>query len=220
GSDPWPRRAAWPRAAGRPRSRRRDRNRCPRPLRWDRPARRRDAAPRRPRRWSTARPSRGQPDALPAAVFFAVLLAAFLPAAFFATFFAAFFAVFFAAFFVVFFAAFFAVFFAAFFAGAFFATDFFAAFLPNRPRIGLPVSSSSFVTSSRVSDFGSRSLGMRPLSLPSLMYGPYRPLSTWMSLPSNSLMMRLRANSSVSSIRNTARARSTVYGSSSFLSEA
>src|SRR5690606_21367465 len=126
--------------------------------------RRRDAAPRRPRRWSTARPSRGQPDALPAAVFFAVLLAAFLPAAFFATFFAAFFAVFFAAFFVVFFAA--------FFAGAFFATDFFAAFLPNRPRIGLPVSSSSFVTSSRVSDFGSRSLGMRPLSLPSLMYGP------------------------------------------------
>src|SRR5690606_24440341 len=114
--------------------------------------------------------------------------AAFLAAAFFT----AFFAVFFAAFFVVFFAAvfFFAVvFFAAFFA-VFFSTVFFAAFLPKRPRIGLPVSSSSFVTSSRVSDFGSRSLGMRPLSLPSLMYGPKRPLSTWMSLPSNSLMIR------------------------------
>ena len=41
-----------------------------------------------------------------------------------------------------------------------------------------------------------------------------------MSLPSNSLMIRLRAISSFSSIRNTARARSTLYGSSSFLSEA
>src|SRR5690606_7728241 len=151
--------------------------------------------------------------------------AAFLAAAFFP----AFFAVFFAAFFVVFFAAvfFFATaFFTAFFA-VFFAPPsapplplFFAAFLPKRPRIGLPVSSSSFVTSSRVSDFGSRSLGMRPLSLPSLMYGPKRPLSTWMSLPSNSLMIRLRAISSFSSIRNTARSRSMVYGSSSFFSEA
>src|SRR5690606_9119773 len=115
--------------------------------------------------------------------------AARLAAAFFSAFFVAFFAVFFAAVFfvVVFLAAFFAVVFFAVFFAAFFSTVFFAAFLPKRPRIGLPVSSSSFVTSSRVSDFGSRSLGMRPLSLPSLMYGPKRPLSTWMSLPSNSL---------------------------------
>src|SRR5690606_8385571 len=80
--------------------------------------------------------------------------AAFLAAAFFTAFFVAFFAVFFAAVFfaaffvVVFLAAFFAVvFFAAFFA-VFFSTVFFATFLPKRPRIGLPVSSSSFVTSS------------------------------------------------------------------------
>src|SRR3546814_4281389 len=61
-------------------------------------------------------------------------------------------AVFFAAvFFVAFFVAFLAV---AFFAGAFLAAAFLAgafftaAFLPNRPRIGLPVSSISFTTSS------------------------------------------------------------------------
>src|SRR5690606_35877076 len=106
--------------------------------------------------------------------------AAFLAAAFFT----AFFAVFFAAFFVVFFAAvfffataFFIVFFAVFFAPPS-APPFllyYAAFLPKRPHIGLPVSSSSFVTSTRVSDFGSRYLGMRSLSLPSLMYGPKRP---------------------------------------------
>src|SRR3546814_6357676 len=59
-------------------------------------------------------------------------------------------------FFVAFFAAVFFVdvfFFATFFAGAFFATvflagAFFAAFLPTRPRIGLPVSSISFTTRS------------------------------------------------------------------------
>src|SRR5690606_20062833 len=99
------------------------------------------------------------------------LTAAFLVAVFFvAAFFAAFFATFFAGAFFT--AAFFT---AAFFAGAFFA----AAFLPKRPRAGLPVSSSSFTTSSNVSEAGSRSLGILPLSLPSLMYGPYRPLSTW-----------------------------------------
>src|SRR3546814_7888209 len=80
-------------------------------------------------------------------------------------------------FFVAFFAAVFFVdvfFFATFFAGAFFATvflagAFFAAFLPNRQRIGLPVSSINFNTSSSVCYDGSRSLGMRPLSLPSLI---------------------------------------------------
>src|SRR4249919_2877816 len=137
-------------------------------------------------------------------------------------------AAFLTAFFVTFLVAFFAAFFAgAFFAGVFVAAAFFAAgsflaaaFLPKRPRIGLPVVSMSSCASASVSDAGSRSLGMRPLSLPSDRYGPKRPLSTWMSLPSNSLMMRLRAISSFSSIRKTARARSIVYGSSSFFSEA
>ncbi len=91
---------------------------------------------------------------------------------------------------------------------------------PKPLRTGLPVSSSSLITSSPVSDAGSRSLGILPLSLPSLMYGPKRPLSTWIWLSGKVLMIRLRAISSFSSIRNTARARSMVYGSSSFFSEA
>ena len=82
-------------------------------------------------------------------------------------------AVFFTAFFAAFFAtAFLAAFFAGFFsAGAFFATTFFAAaFLAPKPRrAGLPVSASSASVSSRVSEAGSRSLGILPLSLPSLM---------------------------------------------------
>src|SRR5690606_4703258 len=87
---------------------------------------------------------------------------------------AVFFAVFFAAFLVAFFAVFFAAFFVAFLAGAFFAAAFFAgtflaAFLPKRPRAGLPVSSNSLVTSSRVSEAGSRSFGILPLSWPLLM---------------------------------------------------
>ena len=112
---------------------------------------------------------------------------------------------------------------AAFLAAAFFTAGAFfsAAFLAPKPRrAGLPVSSISCCTSARVSDAGSRSLGILPFILPSLMYGPKRPFSTWMSLPSNSLMIRLRAISSFSSIRNMARARSMVYGSSSFFSEA
>src|SRR5690606_2884856 len=134
-------------------------------------------------------------------------------------------------------AAFLVAFFAAFFAGAFLAGAFFGAasllaavlvaaflatafFAPKPRRAGLPVSASSCCTSSRVSVDGSRSLGILPLSLPSLMYGPKRPLSTWMSLPGNSLMIRLRAISSFSSISSTARARSILYGSSSFFSEA
>ena len=72
---------------------------------------------------------------------------------------------------MAFFAAFFATFLVAFFAAAFFAT-FLAAFLPKPRRAGLPVSSSSRVTSSSVSEAGSRSLGILPLSLPSEMYGP------------------------------------------------
>src|SRR5690606_23532698 len=81
---------------------------------------------------------------------------------------------------VVFLVAFLAVFFAgAFFAGAFLAGAslagaFFAGafFAPKPRRAGLPVSASSCCTSSSVSDAGSRSLGILPLSLPSLMYGP------------------------------------------------
>ena len=61
---------------------------------------------------------------------------------------------------------------AGFVAGFLVVAFFVAAFLPKPLRIGLPVSSISFTTSSSVSDAGSRSLGMRPLSLPSLMYGP------------------------------------------------
>src|SRR5690606_11840735 len=122
--------------------------------------------------------------------------------------------------------AFFAAFFTAFLAGALAAVLFVAAFLaaaflaPTPRRAGLPVSASNVWTSSRVSEAGSRSLGILPLSLPSLMYGPKRPLSTWMSLSGNCLMIRLRAISSFSSIRNTARARSILYGSSSLVSEA
>src|SRR5690606_2278420 len=90
--------------------------------------------------------------------------------AFFATFFTAFFAAFFA---VAFFAAaFFAVAFLATLFAAFFATTFLAAFLPNRPRAGLPVSSISRVASSSVSEDGSTSLGILALSWPLLMYGP------------------------------------------------
>ena len=126
-----------------------------------------------------------------------------------------------------------AAFFTAFLAGAFFAAAFFGAasfftaaflavaFLAPKPlRTGLPVSAMNCSTSARVSEAGSRSLGILPLSLPSLMYGPKRPLSTWISEPANSLMMRLRAISSFSSIRKMARARSILYGSSSFFSEA
>src|SRR3546814_17736315 len=89
-----------------------------------------------------------------------VLLAGFFAGAFFAAVF------FFATFFVAFFAVFLATFFAgAFFAAAFLAGAFFAAFLPKRPRMGLPVSSLSLTTSSRVSDAGSRSLGMGQLDI-------------------------------------------------------
>src|SRR4249919_3112782 len=94
-------------------------------------------------------------------VFFATFLLDFFAVALLVAFLAVFFATFFAG-------AFFATVATAFFAGAFFA----ATFLPKPLRIGLPVSSSSLTTSSSVSDDGSRSLGMRPLSLPSLMYGP------------------------------------------------
>src|SRR5690606_13832262 len=105
----------------------------------------------------------GQASVLAAAVFFA---AAFLATVFLVVFLA----VFLVAFLAVFLAgAFFAAtFFTTFLAGAFFA----AAFLPKRPRAGLPVSSSSLVTSSSVSEAGSRSLGILPLSWPLLMYGP------------------------------------------------
>src|SRR5690606_22864867 len=93
-------------------------------------------------------------------------------------------------------------FFTAFLAGALAAVLFVAAFLaaaflaPKPRRAGLPVSASNVWTSARVSEAGSRSLGILPLSLPSLMYGPKRPLSTWMSLSGNCLMIRLRAISS------------------------
>src|SRR5690606_13065442 len=102
------------------------------------------------------------------------LLAALLAGAFFAVVFLAavfFVAFFFATFFVAFLAAFFAgVFFVAvFLVAAFLAGAFLAAFLPKRPRIGLPVSSISCCTSASVSEAGSRSLGMRPLRRPSLM---------------------------------------------------
>ena len=53
-----------------------------------------------------------------------------------------------------------------FFAAAFFTTGFFA---PNPLRAGLPVSASSCSASSSVSEAGSRSFGILPLSLPSLM---------------------------------------------------
>src|SRR5690606_17492087 len=82
-------------------------------------------------------------------------------------------------------AAFFTAFFTAFLAGALAAVLLVAAFLaaaflaPKPRRAGLPVSASNVWTSSRVSEAGSRSLGILPLSLPSLMYGPKRPLSTW-----------------------------------------
>ena len=138
-----------------------------------------------------------------AAVFFAAFFVAFLAGAFLAAALAG--------------AASLATALVAFFAAAFLATAFFA---PKPLRAGLPVSSISFCTSVRVSEAGSRSLGILPLSLPSLRYGPKRPLSTWMSLPGNSLITRLRAISSFSSTRNTARARSILYGSSSFLSDA
>src|SRR5690606_1758583 len=164
---------------------------APTPLRWDGRRYRPRAAPRRRIRRCRAawRPWRAYQGASSGADFFTTRLRPGTTSAgvasglacsrspdsgrplLAAAFFVAFLAAFFAAFFVAFFAAFFVAFLAAFFVAAFLAT-FFAAFLPNPRRVGLPVSSRSFVTSSSVREAGSRSLGILPLSLPSEMYGP------------------------------------------------
>src|SRR5688572_7295110 len=107
----------------------------------------------------TAVPGDRQAPAFLATFLAAFFAGAFLVAAFLATVFLVAFlaAAFFAGAFLV--AVFLATVLAAFTAGCFFV----AAFLPKRPRTGLPVSSSSLVTSSSDSEAGSRSLGMRPL---------------------------------------------------------